>query len=466
MENQPKPDLPIKILQFGEGNFIRAFVDWLVDNLNEKASYNSGVAVIQPIDKGLVEILSDQDCLYHHLIQGLENGQKVDDIRLITCIKKAINPFKNEESFYALGTSSEVKLIFSNTTEAGIAFDEFDFPSDNLSKTFPGKLVQLLQLRFEKLGNTPQSELAIIPCELIESNGDRLKTCIEQYINLWELGKNFNSWVNQRVHFANTLVDRIVPGYPKDEIESIRPRIGFDDRLVVKSESFHFFVIEGDEFIQSNFPAHKHGFNVKYVKSIVPYRTQKVRILNGAHTCMVPIGLLAGIETVRDVVEDVQIGNFIRATIYDEIIDTIQIPDGNPVEFAEQVLSRFQNPYIRHELTSISLNSISKWKVRILPTVIDYVSKNGQLPKRLTFSLACLIKFYLSEEFQIKDDQKVLDFFDSLKSDPAEQIVHKVLSNHNFWDQDLTAIKGMLKAITNYYKEISASSIRSVLINI
>lgn len=458
--------LPVKIVQFGEGNFLRAFVDWFVDVMNEKAGLGSGIAVVQPIEHGMTHLLQEQDGLYHHLMQGIEDGSTIDEVRLITSIQQAINPFKDSEAYYHLATSEEVKLIFSNTTEAGIVFDKVDKPEDGkFSTTFPGKLTQFLRKRYEQLGDTEISEIGIIPCELVEANGDKLKKCIGQYIELWQLSPDFKSWVNRRVHFANTLVDRIVPGYPREEIEEIQERIGFNDQLVVKSESFHLFVIEGDAFIQKHFPAHKHGFNVKYVKSIVPYRTQKVRILNGAHTSMVPVGLLSDLETVSEAISDDQVGAYVRQTIFEEIVATIDLPGEDPKVFAQQVLNRFENPFIRHELISISLNSISKWKVRVLPTILDYYSNKGTLPKHLVFSLACLIQLHMSERFDLKDNEAVLDFFSELKSKNlrADELISAVITNQNFWGQNLKELSGFTELVTSFYSAITSSSVRETL---
>ena len=321
---------PIRILQFGEGNFLRAFVNWFVHEMNAKHDYDCGVVVVQPIERGMVDVLALQDGLYHHVNQGIVDGQPLDEVLLNASIQEAINPFEDSEQFFKFAASTDLKLIFSNTTEAGIQFDERDLPNEGLSATFPGKLVQFLQRRFEALGDTSDSEIGVIPCELIEANGEKLRKCLDQYVSLWDLGHDFQDWLDHRVHFANTLVDRIVPGYPKDEIASIQERVGFEDRLVVKSETFHLFVIEAGEFIQNHFPADRYGFKVKYVKSIVPYRTQKVRILNGAHTSMVPVGLLSGIETVKETVEDEQVGAFVKQCIFEEIVPTISLPGEDP----------------------------------------------------------------------------------------------------------------------------------------
>jgi tagaturonate reductase len=456
--------LPIKIVQFGEGNFLRAFVDSFVHKLNEKANYRSGIAVIQPIDKGMVDVLQSQGGLYHHIIQGVENGEQVNDAVLVSAVQLAVNPFKDPKKFYELAESTELKLVFSNTTEAGIAFDQKDHLNGSLASTFPGKMVQFLKRRFDALGNSHDSEIGIVPCELIESNGDKLKACIFQYIDLWNFSDDFKKWVEDRVHFANTLVDRIVPGYPADEIDAIKARIGFNDQLVVKSESFHLFVIEGDVFIQRHFPAHMHGFNVKYVNSITPYRTQKVRILNGAHTSMVPVGLLSGLETVKETLDDKVTGAYVRSSIFEEIVETINIPGEDPKEFANQVIGRFQNPFIRHELATISLNSIAKWKVRVLPTILDYQKEKGTLPTRLMFSLACLIELYSSKDFNIKDDQSIVEYFHDLRTENDPKIlVEKVLSNDSFWGQDLTKIPTFLPLVVEHVSAIRSSSVTTVL---
>ncbi|MEQ9306559.1 MAG: tagaturonate reductase [Marinoscillum sp.] len=462
-----KNSLPVKVIQFGEGNFLRAFVDWMIDVLNEKQAFNGSVAIVQPLDRGLVQMLDAQNGQYHHVRQGLEGDKIVDEIRKITCVSKSIDPFKDMEAYMALAEEPEASLVFSNTTEAGIVFNHSDIPDDDaLAITFPGKLTQLLKRRFDHFNGDNHKGLAMIPCELIESNGTKLKECVHQYIDLWKLGSQFEEWVDTACSFANTLVDRIVPGYPKDEIKSLTERIGEEDKLMVKSESFHLFVIQAPDRIKAIFPAHEHGLNVKYVNDITPYRTQKVRILNGAHTSMVPVGLLYGLETVSETIDDPEVGKLVREIIFDEIVPTIQIPGEDPKVFAEEVIARFKNPFIRHELMSISLNSISKFKVRVLPTFLDYIKLKGQLPKRLSFSLACLIKMYASNQFELKDDATNLDFFEAFRTLSSQQLVEKVLSNTSFWDQDLTNIDGLTKLVTELYDSITAKEMKEVIFNI
>lgn len=457
---------PIKVIQFGEGNFLRAFVEWMIELLNEKSDFNGSVAIVQPLQNGLIHLLKEQGGLYHHVRQGIENGETIDEVKLIQCVSEVINPFEEQAAYFALAEIPSVRLIFSNTTEAGIVHEATDLPvAGQLANTFPGKLTQLLKHRYDHFQGDKGKGVAMIPCELIEQNGTKLKKCIAQYIDLWNLGEGFKTWVNETCAFANTLVDRIVPGYPKDEIEVITERIGIKDQLVVKSESFHLFVIEAPEFVQELFPAHRLGLNVKYVKDITPYRTQKVRILNGAHTSMVPIGLLYGLETVSETIDDAETGKLIREIIFDEIVATIQIPGEDPKEFADQVISRFRNPFIRHELISISLNSIAKFKVRVLPTILDYLRIKGHLPNKLIFALACLIHLYLRDTDRLKDDETYLNFFESLKSDEPETLVNKVLANSSLWDQDLTAVDGLSDLLTTHFKAIASEQMKEVLLN-
>ncbi|WP_421876750.1 tagaturonate reductase [Marinoscillum sp.] len=462
-----KQEFPTKVIQFGEGNFLRAFVDWMIDILNEKNAFNGSVAVVQPLENGLVQMLAEQNCHYHHVRQGLEGGQKIDEIRKITSISKAVNPYKDTRSYFELAEAPEVQLVFSNTTEAGIVFDEKDQPTDGqIASSFPGKLTQLLKQRFDHFNADESKGLAVVPCELIEQNGTKLKQCVNQYIQLWGLGGAFQNWVDNSCSFANTLVDRIVPGYPKEEIETLLDRIGELDKLVVKSEAFHLFVIQAEDYVKELFPAHQHGLNVKYVSDITPYRTQKVRILNGAHTSMVPIGLLYGLETVSETIDDPETGKLINELIYDEIVPTISIPGEDPKEFADAVINRFQNPFIRHELISISLNSISKFKVRVLPTFKDYLKHTGELPKRMTFSLACLLKLYTSGQFDLKDDQNILNFFDTIKVLNTDTLVQKALSNSELWGEDLTSIEGLTEQVIEHFESISSSAMKEAIYNI
>jgi len=451
-------EMPLKVIQFGEGNFLRAFIDWMIDVFNKETDYSGGVAIVQPIEHGMVSVLKQQDGLYHHLRQGIEGDKTIDEIRKIECVTSTVNPFEYQDAFFSLAEQPEVELIVSNTTEAGIEFKENDQPGDNeLADTFPGKLTQLLKHRFDHFGGAADKAVSILPCELIESNGDKLKECILKYINLWDLSDEFKAWITEHTNFANTLVDRIVPGYPKDEIKEIKERIGYDDNLVVKSEAFHLFVVQAPKALQNIFPAEEAGLNVKFVDDITPYRTQKVRILNGAHTSMVQIGLLSGLETVAEAIDHEVVGEMMQEIMFDEIVPTIQIPGGDPKEFAKEIKGRFKNPFIRHELIDISLNSVSKYKVRVLPTVLDYLKIKGELPKRLVFALACLIKLYKDRHDELRDDAENLQFFSERQDLADEELVDQVLNNKSMWEQDLTKVDGMRDLVLRFYRSISST---------
>ena len=452
--------LPIKVLQFGEGNFLRAFADWIIDVMNKEHGHELGVAVVQPIDKGLVDVLNDQDCLYHHIYRGVSEGRIQSKTRLIECIQKAVNPFQTFEEFIAFSRSEELEIVISNTTEAGIVFQEETQPGyGQLATTFPGKLTQLLWTRFQYFKGAPERGLKFLPVELIDKNGEKLRRCILQYAEYWNLSATFIHWVNNDNHFANTLVDRIVPGFPKAEIKEIQSNIGFEDKLVVSSESFHLWVIEGSETIQKVFPADESGFNVIYTTDLTPYRSRKVRILNGAHTSMVPVGLLNGLSTVRDAVEHNLVGEFIQHIVFKEIIPTIDLPKNELESFANDVLDRFRNPFIVHELKSISLNSISKFKVRVLPSLLDFLKLTGELPKGLVLALTHLIKLYLSEDFHINDDVEIKEYFHGLRAGEKQTqiLIEEVLGKREYWGQDLNTISGLSDMVCCQFEQLEKS---------
>ncbi len=458
-ETVSKPTLPIKILQFGEGNFLRAFADWMIDKMNTDHGYNSGVAVVQPIAHGMVQELQDQSCMYHHIMRGLESGDAYSETRLIRCIQEAINPFEDPEAYFEIAISNDLEIVISNTTEAGIVFDDSDLlRDDQLPGAFPGKVTQLLWKRFNRFDGAADKGLKFIPVELIEKNGKKLKEAILKYANLWALPGAFSDWVQKHNYFANTLVDRIVPGFPKDEIDTIKANLNFDDNLVVSSELFYLWVMDAPQEIQEAFPADKCGLNVIYTDNVALYRTRKVRILNGAHTSMVPVGLLNGIETVRESMEDPAVGAFVRHIIFSEIAPTIDLPEEELKDFANEVLDRFRNPFIHHELRSISLNSISKYKVRVLPSLLDYVKMKGLLPFGLTLALAHLIKLYLSDTFEIRDNNDVIEYFNGIKSKslPEDELAKEVLGKQDFWESDLNQVHGLPGLLSNQLHLLNA----------
>lgn len=455
--NQPQ-NRPVKVLQFGEGNFLRAFADWMVDILNERTGFNGAVQIVQPIAQGLGEKLNAQDGLYHVVLNGIQGGQARRDIRLVTCVSGVINPYENNALFLQAAENAHLRFIISNTTEAGITFDEKDSLHDAPAGTFPGKLTALLYHRYQFFKGDKTKTVTLLPCELIEKNGETLRQMILQYIRLWDLPEGFRKWIADDTLFCNTLVDRIVPGFPKDNFNEISEQTGYDDGLVVMAEPFHLWVIEpkgnadATASLRKDLPLEKAGIEVKFAQDLAPYRTRKVRILNGAHTAMVPVAYLRGIRTVREAVDDSYTGGFIRMAIQEEIIPTLDLSREELQKFAADVIERFQNPFIRHELMSIALNSVSKFQVRVLPSLLEYARRKGDLPQRLVQSLAALIVFYKGkwkgEAIALNDTPAVLDFFKKTWSQgDLSAVAHRVLSNTDLWKTDLTKIDGLAVAV-------------------
>ncbi|MCK5440704.1 MAG: tagaturonate reductase [Maribacter sp.] len=457
-----------RIVQFGEGNFLRAFANWMVHQMNRNAGFDAGVVVVQPIEQGLVKMLNDQGGLYTLYLNGIKDGKAISEHQVIDCIQRGINPYENFDAFIALAQNSDLRFVISNTTEAGIAHVATDKLSDTPQQSFPGKLTALLYKRFRFFGGASDKGLIVIPCELIDRNGDNLKKIILQYASEWNLEDAFTNWVNDDNIFCNTLVDRIVPGYPKDKMDTITEDLGYVDNLVVEGEQFHLWVIEGPKTVKEEFPSEECGLNVVFTDNMEPYRTRKVRILNGAHTTLVPVGYLYGIDKVRESLEDPVVGSFLKDAIFDEICPTLDLSDEELKQFSNDVLDRFRNPYLEHALMSISLNSISKYKTRVLPSVLEYVHRKNKLPKRLLFSLSALIAFYKGdrggETIALKDNQEVLDFFtDQWSSNDPQTVVKNVLSKVDFWNTDLTKIAGLEDRVTANLENILDSGMTEAL---
>lgn len=460
---------PVKVIQFGEGNFLRAFVDWIIDTLNEKAGFNGGVEIIQPIPKGMAHLLEEQEGLYHVILQGVQKDQEYSETRLIKSVNGAISPYDDYKKFLEFAENPDIELIISNTTEAGIAFDKDDVTVMQLPNSYPGKLTAFLYRRFVHFSGSADKGLVIIPCELIDKNGEKLKNIVFQYAEYWNLDEKFTDWLNNNVTFCNSLVDRIVPGYPAEKANDIQKEIGFEDKLLVSAEYFHLWVIEAPEWVREKFPVQKAGLNVKFVKDLSPYRTRKVRILNGIHTTMVPVGYLYGLTTVKESIDNDIVGDYLKDTLFDEIIPTLDLSIEELTEFANDVMDRFRNPFIKHNLISIALNSISKYKVRVLPSVLKYIEIRKELPKRLLFSLAALIRFYKGdwqgEKIPLNDTEDNITFFAKAWSiKDYKEITEKVLSNDQLWGQNLNDIEGMTEWVSKCLAEIDKNGVESALV--
>ena len=406
-----------------------------------------------------IHMLNEQDCLYTLYLQGIQNGKATKTHTVIDCIDRAVDPYKDYNKYLELAEIPSVRFIISNTTEAGIVFENDDKLEGGCQKGYPSKLTALLYHRFKTFNGALDKGLNIIPCELIDRNGEKLKEIVLKYAEIWNLGDEFITWINTANTFFCSLVDRIVPGYPRDTIEEVRAELGYDDNLVDVGEVFHLWVIEGPQCLKEELPIEKAGLNVKVVDDMTPYRTRKVRILNGPHTAMVPVAYLYGLETVGETVDHEIMGQYVRELIFDEIVPTLDLPHDELVQFGNDIIERFQNPYVKHYLMSIALNSMSKYKTRDLPSLTEYLKRKGELPRKLVFSLAALIEFYKgkrgNEDIKLADDEHILELYKNLWSecDGSESglktLVTKVLAYDRNWGMDLNEIEGLTQAVTD-----------------
>lgn len=466
-QNVEKPALPIKILQFGEGNFLRAFVDWQIDKANEAGIMNHGVAIVQPIDKGMAGMLEQQDCLYHVYLEGVKDKQPVKDIRLVKSVQCAINPYEDYAAYEQIFLSPELEATVSNTTEAGIRYEEGDDLWALPPKSYPAKMTALLYKRFKHFAGDPTKGLCIICCELIENNGSTLREYVLRHAEYNKLGEDFINWVEKYCHFCDTLVDRIVPGFPRENIDEIKAELGFDDNLVVKAEFYHLWAIGGPgyEEVQRRLPLDKAGLHVIFMPTIKQFRDKKVRILNGSHTGMVPIGLQIGCETVMDAFNNADLEAFINTMVAEEVIPMIEEDQAKLKEFAAGILERFYNPYIRHMLKTISLNSLSKWETRNFPTVLDNWKKAGKVAEKELFTFAALLTLYSGKvDFTPDDTAEHVEFIQKVwNSDDVEATVKAIVENRNIWTVDLTEVEPFVEKVVGYVKVILAEGMAAAL---
>ena len=470
MENQTKQKLnressgqntklPIKIVQFGGGNFMRGFTDYIIDKMNKEAGFNAGIVNVQPTPNGSVHKLEAQDNLYTLFTRGIKKGALIDEKQLISAIQKSVNPYTDYDEFLALAKEEELEFIFSNTTETGIAYDETEASCQGPHRNFPAKLTVLLYERFRRFNGAADKGVRIIPCELIEDNAFALRAIIIRYAQLWNLEDGFVQWIHQHNYFHNTLVDRIVPGYPKDDAPAYEDRLDYEDPMMVVSEAFLLFVIQDAGNLNAKIPFNKINEQILVVDDIKPYRLRKVRILNGGHTLMLAPAILAGQETVKEAVDHPFTGTFLHDAIFNEVNPTLGLDETELKDFAEEVFDRFRNPFIKHHLASIALYFVSKFKVRVLPSLLQYVEINTRLPLNLTFSLACLIRFYQGsfgdKSLPLNDEEAIISRFREIWANEDYPVVAELaLSEKSFWDHDLTQVEGLKEAVAKALHEI------------
>lgn len=467
-------DYPVKVLQIGDGNFLRAFAEPIIEEMNRQSLFNGSVVICQPRGSEFSETLNKQNCMYTVIERGKSDGKIVDDSQIITCVKECLNPKKDFQKVLQYACEESLQVIISNTTEAGISFNEGDKISDNPPVSFPAKLTAILYERFNNFNGDNSKGILILPVELIEKNGDRLKEIVLKYAEEWNFPKEFFEWLNESCCFANTLVDRIVTGNPKEEAEKLCEKFGYKDNCIDTCEPFLFWAIECDRKWSQIFPADKIGMNIVFSEDITPYKTRKVRILNGAHTVSVLGAYKSGHDIVLQMMNDDTFRDYIKKALAEEIIPTINLPQEELSAFADAVIERFDNPFIKHRLLDISLNSVSKYKARCLGTLLDFYKINNKIPSVLTFGLAALINFYCgefengkyygvrdNEKYEIRDSEEVLKFFNEAWH--GEDVVKAVLSNKDFWGEDLTLLDGMENAVKNYLEDIKLSGVKSAI---
>ncbi|MCL2499350.1 MAG: tagaturonate reductase [Defluviitaleaceae bacterium] len=461
---------PVTVLQYGEGNFLRGFVDYMIDIANEQNVYIGSVQIIKNIPQGDLAPLKSQDCVYTVLLRGKRNNEIHVEKRVVTSVAGATDAYEDYDEYAAFAKNTDLQVIVSNTTEAGIVYDDTDLYELTPPNTYPGKLTKLLHERYEHFNGDSTKGLIILPCELNENNGDLLLDCCLKIAEHWKLPPDFLDWMKHCNMFCNTLVDRIMTGYPTDEAETLEKEFGYKDDLIVTGEPFALWVIESKSpsRISRRFPLDKIGFYVIYTNDLTPYRERKVRLLNGTHTASVLAAYMAGLDTVGDMMKDTDMRAFVEKVMYTELAPMVPLPEDEVNTFARSVIERFENPFIRHNLLSIALNSFAKFKVRVLPTILETYEKTGSLPKLLTFSLAAFIRFYSVGErdgipYTVMDDDSVKAFFNESKDKPVDVFVPLFLSRADLWGRDLTTISGLTETIISHLYRINDAGMRGAV---
>lgn len=473
--------LPEKVLQFGEGNFLRAFVDWMIELSNRQGGLNGSVVICQPISTGRAEALNEQDCMYTVIMRGAENGEPAEKTEVISSVSRCINPYADYDALLEVFRNPELRFIVSNTTEAGIAYHAGDKLEDRPPVSYPAKLCALLYERFKTFNGDKEKGLLVLPVELIDNNGHELHRIILQYANEWNLGKEFTEWIDSACEIGSTLVDRIVTGYPRNQAQELEARLGYTDNSLDTCELFNLWVIEvrNPEKWSKEFPIGETSAHVIWTNDVTPYKKRKVRILNGAHTSTVLAAYLAGFDIVRDFMHDDQFRSYMNDLLLNEVVPTLDLPKDDLLAFADAVNDRFANPFIDHRLLDIALNSCSKFNARCMPSLLGYIDAQNRLPSHLCFALAAFIRFYHGDlqdgkfigvredgtKYEIRDDASVLSFFDKTwKNDDVSAIVHDVLSNMDFWSgKDLSEITGLEELVTNDLNSILTVGIRKTM---
>lgn len=452
------PSFPEKMIQFGGGNFMRGFVDWQLQRMNDQGLFGGSAVLVQAVSPRTDPQFAEQDCLFTVLLSGIRGGETVDTAEVVASVSRLINPYNDYAAYLSLADDPELTLITSNTTEAGLVYRYEERPEAIAPAGFPGKLTALLHRRFSLGG----PGFMIIPCELIERNGEQLREIVRRHADDWQLGEEFKRWLDTDNAFCSSLVDRIVPGFPRGREAELEARLGYVDKLAVAAEPYLLWIIEGPESLRDSLPLAQAGLNVIVTTDMTPYRERKVHLLNGPHTAMVPLALPAGLETVEDVMNDAHFSPFVHALIEQELIPMLDMPTAELEDYAGDVLDRFRNPSIRHELRSISLNSVSKFKSRLLPILLRFVRERGELPPRLTLAFAALLRSGRDDGDRRRDEASVLAAFDRAGAAPSS-FVPTLLGDTSLWGTDLNEVPGLADRLENLLDVLEKDGPRALL---
>lgn len=467
---------PVTILQIGEGNFLRGFFDWMIQLCRDKGLYDGGIAVMQPrpTGKANIEKLMEQDGLYTLVIRGLRDGKPIEEKRIISVFSRMFNAYAEWDAFVRMAENPDLTFVVTNTTEAGLVYRP-EALTDGPIQSTPGKLAFLLHHRFQTFAGAEDRGLIFLPCELLERNGDTLREGILQYAKDWGYSQDFINWVNDRNRFLNSLVDRIVTGYPDDEqAERWFAEWGYRDGMLNTAEPYHLWAIEAEPGMDDLLPLRKAGLNVHWTDDLTPYQQRKVRLLNGAHTWMAPLGLLHGVEHVRAFLEHPNLGRKIRDTVFRELVPTLPYPETEMKAYAKTVFERFANPYTRHRLADIALNSLGKFNVRLLPALAHYAERNEPIPEGLVLGLTGLLRYLkvtASDDgrhvgtslsgipYEVRDNPAALEriagiWADAANGEPLSVTLRKLLSDTSLWDQNMAEWPGLAEAVADCWNNL------------
>ncbi|MFQ5709348.1 MAG: tagaturonate reductase [bacterium] len=475
-------DLPEKVLQFGTGGFLRAFVDFYIDHANRQGIFNGRIVAVQSTGTARKVLLVEQDGLFTLCVQGLKHNEPCEEFTIVASVSRTLAANEDWNSVLACAKNPDLEFVVSNTTEVGIARDEEDVIDFNPPRSFPGKLTACLYERFKAFSGTSDRGLVIIPCELIENNGDVLEGMVLRLAQKWALGDEFIEWIKAANVFCNSLVDRIVPGTPEEDVEKYFKKLRFEDPLLTVAESFSFWAIEAEAAVKRRLTFVEANPSVLVTTDIRPYRERKVRLLNGAHTIMVPVSFLSGNNTVLESMQHPLVSAFTKGVIKNEILPGLMSEQNSTSVFAEEVLERFRNPYLQHRLIDISIQSTSKMRTRIIPSIVRYYEQFHNLPRFLCFGYACYLLFVKSveqkdgrfygqrgsEPYPINDDQGLFFFQLWQQTNPNSkeavfEFVTAVCENEPLWGVNLTNLPGFVDIVYEFLRLILREGIEQAL---